>query len=244
MPKAAEVRRLRHTGRVFGPSFDYAAMPELVGGRQGHGPLWIAWDTNILSLYERHGLAMWDGDDLGGIRGADPAQVEALGDLVTIWMWWDLRFIVLGPTGTDARKPPPEAIRRRRIHSIAGLARALSLGLDGEGGEPDRDRDGDLFRDVLDSLPEGHDRLLVERAFTYGADVFLTTDKGILKRADDVAAAGMRCLDPITLRAALLEVGVPVSWGPTALQGLAPDLSRMSALLEAFGGGSDDASEL
>lgn len=119
---------------MWGPSFDYMRMPALVR-RTGHGPLRVVWDTNVLSMYEQYGAAMWEGES-PAVRGHDPAEVEALGVLVSTWMWWDIRFVVLDRTAADSKRPrAPEAVARREV-AMRGLADALSLGLDGDGDEP------------------------------------------------------------------------------------------------------------
>ena len=221
---------------MIGPSFQYSALCELVGGRAGTGPIWVAWDTNVLSLYEEYGESMWDEEEIV-VQRADPVEVRALGTLVAIWMWWDLRFMVLELTESDSKKArQPSDIQRREI-SMNGLAAALSLGLDGVGTRPESRQA--LDPELLDCLPKGHDRRLVHQAHAVGADVFLTTDKGILKRDIDLTKFGLRCLKPTQLVNSLVEAGVPLGWAPTSLGGLAPDLGRMSALIAALEQNSD-----
>jgi transposase len=216
-----------------GPSFEYEHVRALVPARVGIGPVWVAWDTNILSLYERYGLAMWDRDNVE-VTGTDPEEVDALSTLIFVWLWWDLRFIVLDATATDHKKPrkPDLVERRRRVSS--GLVDALSLGLDGEGGSPES-RVPYIPAQVMDSLPHGHDRVMVREAFEIGADVFLTIDKGILKRAATLRYQGLVCMSPKMLIEALVEAGLDVTSGPRELGSWPiPDLGRMSALIGAL----------
>lgn len=44
----------------------------------------------------------------------------------------------------------------------------------------------------------------------------------------------MRCLSPGELVDQLLAAGVMATWAPNQLGGLAPDLGRMAALIEAL----------
>lgn len=219
---------------LTGPSFEYDRIRDLVPTRSGMGPVWVAWDTNVLSLYERYGAAMWEGEELA-VTGTDPDEVEALSTLISVWLWWDLRFIILDATATDTKKPRPAPLIAQRLRAIDGLSRALSLGLDGTGGGPEA-RIPYMPARVIDSLPKGHDRVMVQDAFSIGADVFLTIDKGILRRAAMLLDQGLMILSPTGLLDALVEAGLDVASGPRQMgNGLAPDLGRMSALLEALG---------
>lgn len=38
-----------------GPSFDYERVADVVGQRAGFGPIWVVWDTKVLSLFETYG---------------------------------------------------------------------------------------------------------------------------------------------------------------------------------------------
>ena len=218
---------------LIGPSFEYDRIRDLVPTRQGVGPVWVAWDTNVLSLYERYGAAMWEGEELT-VTGTDPDEVEALSTLIFIWLWWDLRFVILEATATDAKKPRPAPLVAKRHRAMDGLSRALSLGLDGTGGSPEA-RIRYMPPRVIDSIPKGHDRVMVQDAFATGADVFLTIDKGILRRAAMLREQGLVVLSPTGLLDALVDAGLDVASGPRQMgNGLAPDLGRMSALLEAL----------
>lgn len=129
MPTAPKRSRPHHQ-EMIGPSFDRSVMPHLTA-RSRAGPLWVVWDTNILSMYERYGLAMWEGEE-PDVRGHDPVQVTALGELVSVWMWWDIRFVVLEGTATDSKRPRPAADVAQRVTSMEGLAVALELSIDGD----------------------------------------------------------------------------------------------------------------
>ncbi len=50
--------------------------------RSGLGPLWVVCDTNVLSMYEQYGAALWEGED-PEVRGHFPEEVAALGAVVT-----------------------------------------------------------------------------------------------------------------------------------------------------------------
>lgn len=227
---------------IRGPSFDYSAVPDLVAGRQGHGPIWVTWDTNVLSLFETYGRRVWalefNGAE-GSSRTAEPvltqheqAEVDALVDLVTMWLGWDLRFEVLDITMEDAKRPAPPEVARRRSRSTRAVARALMLALDGEQTYPDP-RDSGPPKAIVESLPEGKDRLLVAQAYRSGADVFLTCDKGILRRDARITPWGLRLLSPSALVERLVEAGLRRGFYLDYMLGVAPDLARMSALIGA-----------
>lgn len=218
---------------MIGPSFDREQMPALTS-RTGHGPLWVVWDTNILSMYEQYGAALWAGED-PHVQGHDPDEVAALEAVVSVWMWRDVRFVVLERTATDSRKPRSPADAARRETSMRGVAAALELGLDGDDPDPPLRRTA-LSDDVLLSLPAGPDRALVAEAHATGCDVFLTTDRRVLRRDPFLAPAGLRLLPPTGLVDALVDAGIHPGWGPSQLGGLAPDLGRMGALLSALDG--------
>ena len=116
---------------MFGPSFDYSRLPDLVSGRQGFGPVWVAWDTNVLVAYQQCGWQLWEGEDLPVVR-SDAREIAALGELVATWMWWDLRFVPCRASMTDYGKPRPPAEVLARAKALNGLADALEIGLDGE----------------------------------------------------------------------------------------------------------------
>ena len=218
---------------MLGPSFDYFEISELVAHREGSGPLWVAWDTNILSLYESYGLAMWDGDVLEVAAQHDSDEVTALGELITMWIGWDIRFQVVAGTSTDYKRPPTADLSERRERSMRALEAALALGLDGEETFPERRPYGPPSR-PLDGLPKGKDRELVQQAYRNGSDVFLTTDKGILRRDTQWKLWGMRCLAPTELIGHLTDAGLPLGFHIDYVLGNAPDLARMSALLGAL----------
>jgi hypothetical protein len=218
---------------MFGPSFDYSQLVPLLGQREElSGPIWVAWDTNVLSYYETYGLAMWENDLPEVITGADPDEVEALGALISVWMWWDLRFMVMDATESDSRRPRSVDDLARRRRAISGLAEALSLGLDGWQDWPEQRRA--LPDTVALRLPKGQDRELVKEAQVLGADVFLTTDRKVLRCDAQVRPHGLRCMSPTGLLDDLIRAGVQPNWAPSQMGGLAPDLGRMSALIAAL----------
>lgn len=218
---------------MLGPSFDRSLMPGLTS-RSGRGPLWVVWDTNVLSMYEQYGAAVWEGEE-PEVRGHNPEEVAALGAVVTMWMWWDIRFVVLAQTALDSRHPRPPADVARRETSMRGIAAALELGLDGDAADAPPGRARGLPVEIAQTLPAGADRSLVAEAYRQGADVFLTTDKRVLRRDSLLAGEGLRLLPPSGLLDALIDAGIDPGWAPSQLAGLAPDLGRMAALLEALG---------
>ena len=231
---------LRPNGAAYDARLDFGTLGELVPDSRGFGPLWVAWDTNVLSLFETYGAAAldlelgspsWERVSVQSQHSRD--EVEALLDIVTMWLGHDLRFLVLAATDGDAKKPLPDGVRERRARAVDAVSAALEIGLDGEGGEA-TPRSRQLPRAVLESLPAGRDRLLVSDAYIGGAHVFLTMDKGILRRDSEIEPWGMRCLSPVGLRDRLKMAGLPTGFYLDYLFGGGPDLMRLSALLGAF----------
>ena len=215
--------------------FDYAAAPELFGGRSGAGALEIVWDTNVLIDYFTYGHQLWE-DGEAGLR--EPKLAEELAGLqwlIELWLRRDLRFRILPRTVTDARKRLSSDRRQQRERALDELASALSLdGWEEPHARPEASR---LASTALARVPAGGDRELVADALSLGAHVYLTRDRRVLSCRDALFAHGLLLASPIDLLLELGAVGeLDVLVRPELARWPAPDLQRMSHLVAALPG--------
>jgi hypothetical protein len=111
-----------------GPQFVYEAGPDLFLGRRGWGPLYIAWDTNLLLDYFQFGSALWQGDGLPDSLGQKHAEeLEGLQLLLSLWVLRDIRFVILPDSIDDAKKQLSPERRENRIRAFDEFASALRL---------------------------------------------------------------------------------------------------------------------
>ena len=76
-------RPLRDDQVPVGPEFVYDSASAIFEGRSGQGPLFIAWDTNLLLDYFNFGSSLWQGRDLPDELGAEyTGELEGLQFLV------------------------------------------------------------------------------------------------------------------------------------------------------------------
>jgi len=216
-----------------GRQFDYASAPDIFGTRSGTGPLEIVWDTNILIDYLSYGRQLWDD---GEAHVAEPKLAEELAGLQTLielWLRRDVRFRILPRTLTDARRLLSAERREEREGALQELASALAL--DGWPEPVAQSLSQDPVAPVLQRIPAGGDRDLVAAALALGAHVYLTRDRKVLTRRDDVFAYGLLLASPIDL---LVELGacgaLDVLVRPELARWPAPDLQRMTHLIAAL----------
>lgn len=123
------------TGPVpAGPDFVYESAPGLFHSRMGRGPLFIAWDTNLLVDYFQFGRKLWEGGHLpDGLDEEHGSELEGLQLLIALWVLRDIRFMILPGTVTDAKKKLSQS---RQVDPDQVLQR----GRDGGVVEPDGDQ--------------------------------------------------------------------------------------------------------
>ena len=215
-----------------GPEFLHSASNYLFSGRQGNGPLRIAWDTNVLTDYFQYGARLWlgataaelvpDSTDRRNQRLTSLyTNLEFLQHVIALWTLRDIEFLVLPATLSDFKQKATQSpsdgsaddersrVRRaQRDRALWEFSAAVSLTSADESVDdvplklPQRTVD-----DFMRGVPKGHDALLIRQALAKSCHVFLTRDGGVLKRAGDLAHVGLCVADPQRLFWALLKSG-------------------------------------
>jgi hypothetical protein len=240
------IRRLRQSGFQLhqlprppeGPHFEYDSAPGLFCGRQGRGPLHVAWDTNLLIDYFDHGARLWSGESLPAeIPGNHGEELEGLQLVVTLWVLRDIRFHVPRFFLADSkRKPLSKKVREQRLHAMRQFARAVEFVADGEGSDaPVRRPLHPAEHEVMKRVPAGNDRVLVQEALRSGMDVFMTRDTGILAARPALRVLGMVVASPLDLVEELAVAGaLHCLLDPKHLYWPMPDQQRVMHLIEAL----------
>ena len=237
-----EVPRYR-TGPVpAGPDFAYESAPGLFHGRVGRGPLFIAWDTNLLLDYFQFGRKLWEGGHLpDGLDEEHGSELEGLQLLVALWVLRDIRFMILPGTVTDAKKKLSQSRRASRVNAFHEFVSALRLV---SSGSPEVDlpsRDGllvlpeSMLERAVAQVPAGFDRALVSTAARLGLHVFMTRDKGILRNRDTLKPFGLLLASPLDIVEDLVACGVfHCMLEPRCARWPMPDQMRVGHLIRAL----------
>ncbi len=220
-------------GRV---GFWYRRAPEVFFGRQGIGPLLLAADTSVLIELEVTLPYFSDGSLLHGPSYADqwPSDDRALAiqDIVQLWYFRDVRFLIGDTYPADSIKPLSERRHRTRVRIFEELG-FHTFGLRG-GTEVCFDRllEDETRRQIESEIPRctvhpevfadqgfesvdasttwptgDRDRRLVAEALEAGAHAFITFDKGVLKRRASFERHGLSILAPQDLLRAMRRSG-------------------------------------
>lgn len=229
-----------HRGWSRGPDFDYAASYDLFLGRHGVGPLYVAWDTNILLDYFEHGANLWADTELPETIPEDHhSELECLQLVFALWVIRDVRIVVLNECIDDAKKQLREEQRSARVNAFEEFSHALRLTPDGS--EDQISRAGLLalpdsaFNDALASVPRGLDQRMVSAAYRSGAHVFLTRDKGVLQARARFRPLGLLITSPGDLFQGLLETGAfNCVLNPALAYWPLPDQQRVAHLIRAL----------
>ncbi|MGH2395626.1 MAG: hypothetical protein ACRDFW_01280 [bacterium] len=194
--------------------FDYTTLPNVFLGRRGWGPLRAALDTNILLDYCRAGLEIWNSSE-----PVHPSRwynrLLALGDLVTVWTWRDIRFSVFEEQLHDARK---SLASDRRLQRVRLLDAFYTVSREQENwdltergaSEADSHRDKTPPYAPFDAVSIRHalDRLIVEAAIRADCHVLLTEDeRHILRHRKRLAESGVAAMRPAELVTSLWTAG-------------------------------------
>jgi hypothetical protein len=224
--------------------------PALFGARAGVGPLLVFPDTNILIDIRREIAEIDHGAGFVLRRGwsARRSAVEALQDLIQLWWWRDLRFVVSPTHLIDSGKPlKPEYARAREAavrefetdyrqrggsEVFAPTDLPLVDGLCPEHGASSPAPSAPAA-DAWRWPPHQRDRELAQDAYNAGCHVFLTTERKILRCHTALSRRGLAVLSPRQLIDALEATGELAS--TRGIDGPAPDLAAMGRLYAGFG---------
>jgi hypothetical protein len=210
-------------------TFEYANTPAIFGSSSGYGPLVVGLDTNVLIDYVQCAEHIW-----GGVDELSPAEWDlrtvALHDLMTVWLWRDIRFRVFERQLSDAKRTLTAARRRERGAVLdAFYTDAWERADWGRGDEvPTRGR---RVRKALSYLPAGADRDIVEAALADGCHVFLTEDNGLQRHRRRVADEGLQLMRTGELLDALLVSGELEE--RRSISGIVPDNHGVGHLVRA-----------
>lgn len=220
-----------------GPHFHYDHAPSLFLGRRGRGPLWVAWDTNLLIDYFNYGVQLWNGDSLPDEVGEAGEELEGLQMVMSLWVVRDIRFRILeGVLDDSKRKPLSPERRAHRLHAWNEFELALQLAADEEHDWPVPMNlvVGDLS-DRLRRVPLGNDRRLVEDAVRSGMHVFMTCDKGVQRARSDLEEVGLLIASPLDLLEELAGAGaLHCMFEPEYAYWPVPDQQRVAHLVNAL----------
>jgi hypothetical protein len=226
--------------------------PTVFGYRRGVGPLIVALDTAILISLRDELEAVEEGAGLvcGPLWSDLGSPTDALRDLIQLWWWRDVRFWVCDLHLADARKPLSPERRLARAAAVRELEQDFferggfeTILRDDTGvidrpcpahAVPRRLRSDKATTSADKRLPRGlRDRQLVCAAHDAGCHAFVTTDKGILRCSETLAALGLAILSPTQLLSAFDESG-ELDDSPNPMTAPAPDLAAISRLYAGF----------
>jgi hypothetical protein len=225
-----------------GPHFVYETGPGLFLGRRGRGPLYVAWDTNLLLDYLEFGSTLWQGDSTADVVREDyAAELEGLQLLLSLLVFRDIRFVVLPDSIDDAKKNLSPERRQKRIRAFGEFTSALRLlgWGDPEADSPSRDGllilpESELQR-ALARVPAGFDRRLIEASVRLGAYVFLTRDEKVLRARDVLRPFGLLVATPLDVVEELFGCGAFFCLlEPRYLYWPMPDQQRAGHLISAL----------
>jgi hypothetical protein len=197
-----------------GPDFIYESAAALFQGRRGRGPIFVAWDTNLLLDYFEYGRYLWEDNELPDRLGEEyVSELEGLQFVMALWVLRDIRFMVFPESVVDATKKLSLGRRASRLNAFHEFTSALRLvSYDSPKIDlPSRDGllllpDSFLQRAVA-RIPHGFDRVLVNSAAQLGLHVFMTRDKGILSQRDSLKPFGLLLASPLDLLEELVGCG-------------------------------------
>lgn len=223
-------------GESEGGGFLYRNCPEVFLGRSGFGPLRIAWDTNIIVDYAEFGDVLWEDDEIDSkITGQYRKDLEALGNVMHLWMMRDIRVKAPLRQIDDAKRALDEdrwSLRHTQLQEF--LSALACIGLDQK-----------IFSDVasFETLPDEAtndewDESLVAEAVETGCHVFLTRDRRLQRRLQQVAHdSSVIIMSPSELLSALAKRG---EIGLGSGNGMLPDNHKWSHFFRATKPASDD----
>lgn len=195
-----------------GLGFCHAAVPELLPVGY-HGPLVVAFDSNVLIDLQEHGGNLVNGEDPTVDEGYEE-QLLALGTILDIWMLRDVRFIVTPRSRTDAKRLSKRFLATRGP-AIDALAESLAFQFGDWSVAAPSDRNVVPVGSVT-GIPDGADVDLLLEAQSVGAHVFLTRDEQVLTSAV-LTGPVLRIMRPTDVADELVLSGVKIFGGGLCL---------------------------
>ena len=174
-----------------GLGFCHPTVPELLPVGY-HGPLVIAFDSNLLIDLQQHGANLLNDVDLT-VDDNYEEQLLALGTILDIWLLRDIRFIVTPRSRTDAKRLSRRFLSTRGP-AIDALADSLAFQFGDWTVAAPSDREVAPIGRVT-GIPGGADKDLLIEAQAVGAHIFLTRDERVLRSAV-VAGPALRIRRP------------------------------------------------
>lgn len=221
-----------------GLGFCHAAVPELLPFGY-HGPLVIAFDSNVLIDLQEHGANLINDVDVAVDDGYEE-QLLALSTVLDIWMLRDIRFIVTPRSRTDAKRLSKRFLATRGP-AIDALADSLAFQFGDWTVAAPSDREVAPVGCVT-GIPDGADMDLLLEAQAVGAHVFLTRDQRVLTSAA-LAGPALRIMRPTEVADELVLAGTNLFEGglcltddcPYAMFSVpAPDLGKWGGVMSLF----------
>ena len=237
---------------VLGPEFDYGSSWSIFGSRTGIGPLYIAWDTNLLVDYFDYGAALWRGERIPeNLDEKTYNAMEQLKPLLALSVVRDIRMVLLphalddfGKRRTqldEHKKKLMETRKTNRLRAFDRFEAALSLletgdaDLDPISREGLRDLPSSALEDALQFVPAGGDRELVRQAVKRGVHIFLSKDDGVLRARDRLAPFGLYITNPGDLLEEMVAAGAyNCMLAPNKMYWPLPDQQRVANLIESL----------
>ena len=176
------------------------------------GPLLLALDSNVMFDIELYGSRLIDGESICGLDDARLKELDALGELLDLWLVRDIRFVVLPSIRSDYRRSPSAD----RLKERERLFSALELALLFHTGHWETDSHDFFWKRassaeaeaVLTRVRGDLDRRMVRAAWDCAADVFLTSDEGVLVACTETPSDFPNVLRPTQLLERLESAGV------------------------------------
>jgi len=240
-----------------GPGFCYESDPDLFRGATSlvDGPLLIGLDSNIIYDFEAHGLQILEQTETEGIDELRRRELDALGELINLWLVRDIRFIVVPRIRGDFRKLPSPSRQVERERLLRRIEQALTFQLDDWGREAERfggDRPLPPGTERALAKVSSLDALMLRSAWNSGVDVFLTRDHKVHTIEASLPAPFPMILSPSQLVSRIHKMrGDLFSLGQIAHDGCTwrdsfpmGDTGKWVPLLEALGLGIERSTSL
>ncbi len=201
-------------GGMSHEQFFYPATPSVFFGRTGWGPLIVSLDTDLLihlaqNKEEVGGSFGFDGH--GFMPEAWDGPVRALHDIFLLWFWRDVRLFLPPEQMEDGELTTDRERSRQSILDAFSEDFWQRGGFERSSWVAGEQADtgvhllvpNELPASFETALPKRMDGVLVRAAATAGVHVFLSADRHVLRRAQDLARFSLAAMKPGQLLKAL-----------------------------------------